>query len=419
MKLNILLLSVFCFFILACQVKKKVGPINLKEDTNELKSSNEIDFDLIKEWVKGKKIVSIGESTHGIGEYFELKSEIVQYLHKELRYEVIAIEGSFADIHLAWDDIDNLDFLELRNSTLYGNFKCQEIEPLFKYLKENSKSEKPLLYAGYDPQIAGNYYEDCLDLICHHLKLDIDVETEFTAYSKMYQASREPDSTNFIKYRDGYKNVLTTIREAIAVNRTTLQEKMKLSHLKLDVILRSLDMQYVAVDYSYANMLNSEYMPRAIIIRDETMAENIKWMIDNMYPDKKIIIWGFNGHIQKGKSNNMSTKMMGQHLKEFYGDDYFSIGLFAYKGKAYQHWTQKSIEFENSDSTAIENIMKRDAYQYSFQRFDNTDPQNWTNNELTGYEIESMGKVSFVPSERFEAGICIYNADIPTFEKRN
>ncbi len=248
---------------------------------------------------------------------------------------------------------------------------------------------------------------------------EIDIEAEFTAYSKMYQASAEPDSTNFIKYRDGYKNVLTKIRQAIDVDRTPLQEKMKLSNLKLDVILRSLDMQCEAVYYSYAHKMNSEYMPQAIIIRDKSMADNIRWMIENMYPDKKIVIWGFNGHIQKGKSNNLSTKMMGQHLKEIYGDDYFSIGLFAYKGKAYQHWTGQSIEFENSDSTAIENIMKRETYQYSFQRFAIDDPRDWTNNELTGHEIESMGNVYFVPSERFDAAISIYDVDIPTFEKRD
>ncbi len=73
-------------------------------------------------------------------------------------YEVIVMEGSFADIQLAWDDVDNLDYLGLRDATVYGNFKYQEIESLFKYIKENSKNEKPLLYAGYDPQVEGYYY---------------------------------------------------------------------------------------------------------------------------------------------------------------------------------------------------------------------------------------------------------------------
>ena len=86
MKSNIILLSVFIFTLLACQIKNKVNPIDVKVDASELSSSNEIDFDVIKTWVKGKKIVSIGESTHGIGEFYTLKSEIVKYLHKEMGY---------------------------------------------------------------------------------------------------------------------------------------------------------------------------------------------------------------------------------------------------------------------------------------------------------------------------------------------
>tara|TARA_R110000737_G_scaffold312739_2_gene322174 strand:- start:1692 stop:1802 length:111 start_codon:yes stop_codon:yes gene_type:complete len=34
---------------------------------------------------------------------------------------------------------------------------------------------------------------------------------------------------------------------------------------------------------------------------------------------------------------------------------------------------------------------------------------------VTGFEIESVGKVSFVASERFDAGIVVYSRDIPTF----
>ena len=37
------------------QIKNKVNPIDVKVDANELSSSNEIDFEVIKTWVKGEK----------------------------------------------------------------------------------------------------------------------------------------------------------------------------------------------------------------------------------------------------------------------------------------------------------------------------------------------------------------------------
>lgn len=388
-------------------------------NTDELISSNEVDFEILKKWVKDKSIVAIGESSHGIGEFYSLKSQIVKFLHKELGYEVMLIEGGFGDLSLALMDIKNLSALELRNNTLYGNFRCKEIEPLFEYIKESSESKSPLFYGGYDSQTSGNYFKSKVDSICRHLKLKIDIKQEFDNYYKMYQASFEPDSANFVKYRNNFQNTVKVIKSTIEKERDFLHKTMNLSNLELKIILRNLDLQFRAVDYDFANKMNSENMHQAIVIRDKLMAENLQWIIENLYPNKKIVVWGYNGHIQKGRSMGyQETKMMGQYLKNAFGDNYFSIGLFAYQGKAYQHWTKESIEFENSDSTSIEYLMKRDNYKYAFQKFENKDANNWVNKETTALEIESNGKVPFIPSERFDAAICINYVDIPTFENR-
>lgn len=419
MKLKTTLILIFIFGLFGCKTRDKSSmniSTNSTVNSNELIASNELNFEILEEWVKDKSIVAIGESSHGIGEFYSLKSEMVKFLHKELGYEVLLIEGGLADLGLAAMDMKNLDALELRDKTLYGNFRCKEIEPLFKYIKESSETENPLFYAGYDSQSSGNYFSSKVDSICRHLKLDIDIKQEFDNYYKMYQASFEPDSTNFIKYRNSFRNTIQTIKSAIEKERNSLIKTINLSDLEVKIILRNLDLQFRSVDYEYANKLNSENMHQAILIRDELMAENLQWVMKNLYPNKKIVLWGYNGHIQKGRSNGyQETEMMGQLLKKAFGDNYFSIGLFAYKGKAYQHWTEESVAFENSDSTSIENKMKRDNYKYTFQKFGNKDANNWVNKETTALEIESAGIVSFVPSERFDAAICIDYVDIPTF----
>ena len=44
------------------------------EASSQISYSNEIDYDVIRKWVEGKRVVSLGESTHGIGEFFALKA---------------------------------------------------------------------------------------------------------------------------------------------------------------------------------------------------------------------------------------------------------------------------------------------------------------------------------------------------------
>lgn len=383
-------------------------------ESSEIHHSNDLELNLIQEWVKDRRVVALGESTHGLGEFFSTKSELVQYLHSELDYEVLAMEGGFGDINLAWSDVEKLSASHLVDRTLFGNFACEEIAPLFTYIKKTSPGSRPLIYAGFDTQVSGNYYEMYLDSICEYLDLGIDVKEEFSAYSSMYQASFEPDSTNFIRYRNSYQEALQNIRNALLKNRSAIQSQFGLEEQAIDIILRSLDMQYQAVQYSFANRMNREYIPRGVEIRDSLMAENLFWLLDR-YPDKKFIIWGHNSHIQKGGVLNMQTKWMGHYLKEALGDDYLSIGLFAFKGNTYQHWTGETISFENSEETSIEYKMTKEGFKYSFQVFNGTASDHWTNQETQGLEIENGGQVRFVPSQRFDAGICIYESDIPTF----
>ena len=40
----------------------------------------------------------------------------------------------------------------------------------------------------------------------------------------------------------------------------------------------------------------------SISIRDSVMAENFFWMIENVFPEDKIIVWAHNGHICKTNS---------------------------------------------------------------------------------------------------------------------
>ena len=386
-------------------------------DPHEIHHSNDLDLNLIKDWVRDKRVVALGESTHGLGEFFTTKSDLIQYLHSELDYEVLAMEGGFGDINLAWSDIERLSASDLVEKTLFGNFSCHEIAPLFDHIKKNANNSKPLIYAGFDTQVSGSYYEMYLDSICSFLNLGIDIQEEFSAYSAMYQASFEPDSANFIRYRDSYQDALKKIKNAVMENKSAIQAQFRFGEGAIDVILRSLDMQYQAVQYSFADRMNREYIPRGVVIRDSLMAENLVWLLDR-YPDKKFIIWGHNSHIQKNGVLNMQTKWMGHYLKDALGDDYFSIGLFAYKGKTYQHWTGETISFENREAIAIENKMAKKGFKFSFQDFRNTTADHWTHQTVQALEIENGGPIQFIPSQRFDAGICVYESDIPTFIKK-
>lgn len=374
-----------------------------------------LDFEWVKKWVEDKRIVALGESTHGIGDFYALKANLVKYLHEELGFDVLAFEGGFADLQLGWANIDQVDGLQLRDKCLFGNFRCSEIEPLFEYIKREAQTNQPLIVAGFDTQISGSFYEGHLDSIIGLLELGIDLGAEFSLYNKMYQASLEADSTHFVECKERYQKILTSLQSSITENKSWIAEELALTDYEIDLVLRGLAMQFKAVDYTFAQRMNEEYIPKGIEIRDQLMAKNVEWIVDSLYPDKKVILWGHNAHLQSGAFNNLEMLWMGQHLKKKYGSDYFSIGLFAYKGKIYQHWSGDATDVENSDSSFIEHKMTNGLRSFVYQKFSDEADGHWIYSDVQAFEPENGGAVNFVPADRFDAAICILKGDIPNF----
>ncbi|MEZ4986731.1 MAG: erythromycin esterase family protein [Saprospiraceae bacterium] len=153
MKANIIIIMLGIGVLVGC--KTQISPTTVSYQSKE--SNDHFDFGLIGQWVKDKRIVALGESTHGIGEYYALKSAIVQYLHKELGFEILVFEGGFGDINLVWLHADELNHIAIRDKSLFSNFRCQEVVPLFEYIKSKHKGDNPLIFAGMDPQISGSF----------------------------------------------------------------------------------------------------------------------------------------------------------------------------------------------------------------------------------------------------------------------
>jgi erythromycin esterase len=59
------------------------------------------------------------------------------------------------------------------------------------------------------------------------------------------------------------------------------------------------------------------------VSRDKSMADNIKWILDQN-PGAKIVVWAHNGHVATG---GFSYETMGSALRRMYGREMFVFGL--------------------------------------------------------------------------------------------
>jgi len=419
-----MLLLSFVLLFNSCTRKKinasrAIGSVK-DESEQSAKSMSNHEFSFLDDLVKGKRIVAVGESSHGIGEFYSLKTEMVKYLHQELGYQVLAMEGGYGDINLAWEQVDALDAKSLRDKTVFGNFKCEEVEPLFEYIKGQSLTNDPLFYTGYDCQTSSDLLADFLDTIVSSYNSAVadSLTAAFGSYYQIYPSVYHPDSTLYIYHTQRFLKAVSDVKHILDQNAESIPSRFQLSDKEFNIINKSVGLFHKAIDIPYADRLYNGNNFKGVLIRDQLMFQNLKWLLENPYNQQKIILWAHNAHIQEAGINGDSSKLMGQLLADEYGDDYVSIGLFAYQGRMYQHWTRDTVSFENSDTSFFEYQMMKYKKPYHFIDFTSSrdlDDNQWMFNEITALELENGGEVRFIPADRFDAAICIKEADVPTF----
>ena len=69
--------------------------------------------------------------------------------------------------------------------------------------------------------------------------------------------------------------------------------------------------------------------------RDQSMADNVKWILDHN-PKAKIVLWAHNGHVATG---GFSYKTMGSALRRMYGKEMVVFG-FAFNQGSFQAMAQ-------------------------------------------------------------------------------
>ena len=414
MQIACLVILISCLYLISC-AQPKSPEAWLQENTSDLKTDSGYDFSAIKKAIGDKRIVALGESTHGSGTYYKLKSELVRYLHEEMGFEVLAMESGLGDTYLAYSNIDSLSGIELRDYSVFGNFRATEANVLFEHIKAASMSKTPLHYVGYDTQASSEYLYDMLStiLLDYDKELSDSLSTRMRSYQRSYGYGSNGDSINYLKHRDIFVSTSNQVKEYLSKNEIKIISKHDLSQGDFDIMIRSLKM----FSASYNMPFQDRY--QGFALRDTYMAENLEWLLSEMYPTKKFIVWAHNSHIENDHMEGANIKWMGHYLKEKYEADYFSIGLFANAGEVYQYWTKSTIPIENIDSTYIEHRIMTTEKHMPFLNLDGIKESSntaWLFEPINGNEIENGGTVRFTPKKRFDGVIVVAESKGPTYD---
>jgi erythromycin esterase len=320
--------------------------------------------------LQGKRLVQLGESGHGVREFSLAKVRLIKFLHEELGYDVIAFESS---LFACWDAdarAESLDGAGLLTSCPFGVWHTAEVLPLFEYVASTKKTARPLTLAGFDVQFSAPTDARRWALVRRVLGAAGDTVTasHWAAFDSTFWAAYQTAGTADVmgRYLQANYDALTggydSLAAAIVAQRPALEAAS--GRASIAVALQSVRgmRPFLGELRAFMNIRLADEL------RDRGMADNVDFLLDSLYPGKKVITWAHNFHIRNdGKAVEPDpTRNMGSWIAVRRRAETYTVGFYVYRGAAAWN-TRVSYSVQTPrDANTLETILYTARLRYSF-----------------------------------------------------
>ncbi len=328
MKLPVFL-SALCFFVLSatvfCQNENAIKWLNknaIKIKTAEAEHGF-TDLMPIKEILKDKRIVGLGEATHGTREFFQMKHRMLEFLVKEMGFRYFAIEANLTEAYAVNDYVmyGKGDPQKALDGLYFWTWNTKEVMAMIQWMRtyNNDKEDKDKV----------RFY-------------GFDMQAQPVAMTAFYNYLLRVDSI----YANEIKEVVTRIKglEDIPANSAALESAVEVrkmfAHLddnKGNYVSATSDKEFemekhnLVIVAQYLTMMSEHDTAVMCQKRDSCMSENVRWLMNLEGATGKFVLWAHNGHIAKDWVSSDGLTM-GYYLKKYYKDDYYALGFDFYQG---------------------------------------------------------------------------------------
>ena len=331
-KLKPVLLPVIAFVSISTKAQNYIRtPLNI---------CSEKDIDKIVAKVGNKRIVAIGEDTHGTKEYFEFRRLLTQKLIKEKGFNVFILENPHEDMMAIQEDLYNQPLDTLIRKHLFAIYQTQQMKFFLSWLKNCIKNKKDFTIVGCDdsyreilPEMLKKtmavYKDNYLNQLTEEFgQRQLSSVEEFYALPGKNKPGSLPDDDKF-----GYETFVV-----ISKIDSLYQTKKTKSRKGEELIFHAYTNYRI-----YADIRNKQY-----VSRDEVMGQRVNFYTRDK--NAKIIIWANGAHIAKSPVEG-EIGLMGTTIAKQNKGNYINIGLCTAEG-SYSYINNRFINDDhNFDDT--------------------------------------------------------------------
>jgi erythromycin esterase len=276
----------------------------------------------LRSMIGSSEVVGLGDVTHGTHEVYTVKLRVIDYLVREMGFDVLGWEAPFPlveriNAYVQGGAGDPRALLGEMYTLTYFFWDAEEILALVEWMREYNAhrgARPPVHLVGFDvtqPDAASN-------AVVAYLRT-VDPATAVTV-EQQYACAR----ASSLSIDEACKVKATSILNSILTREAELTA---LSSAK--AFGEALHQARVVVQSRWIFGLD----------RDQAMAENILWLRQHRGSARRMILWAHSAHISEGPISILGDRPMGKVLAESLAGDYFSITTMTAAG-SYLIWSQ-------------------------------------------------------------------------------
>ncbi|NKY46629.1 erythromycin esterase family protein [Nocardia cerradoensis] len=303
------------------------------------------DLEPLRAIIGAARVVAIGENSHFITEFQQMRQRLLRFLVERCGFTVLAFEFGFSEGLLLDDWAQGAGTDDELAAQLAGTIPVGVGAPLRWIRRYNRTAATPVRFAGVDIPAAGGSLLPALGPVADYLR-EVDpetlpsVETAMRIAESFAGASAASAAPAWSRLPASDRDTLSAILARLLI-RFRAVESLYVSRSDrrgYDIARHRLEAACHA-DYGFgamADLFAGTGLTAATSARDSYMADTVLWHLRRCEPGSRIVLAAHNAHIQKEPvsfdGQNPAGFPMGHYLHRALGDDYFALGLTSTEG---------------------------------------------------------------------------------------
>lgn len=283
------------------------------------------DLTSLREMVGDARIVALGEATHGTSEFFTMKHRLTEFLVIEMGFTIFAVEAPWPATKVINHYVHTGEGMlsEVIQGLSFWVWKTREVLDLIEWIRDYNTRPgvTPVSFQGFDMQVG---LDDIAvnQVLAYVNTVDSDAVERFEGYYAAFphDFSATADDADLEGAQAAFADLIDHRDEF--VQQSSSGEFEEILHTARMIV------------QSEERLLGQDVLERGEI-RDQYMAENVAWLLDQAGPEARMALWAHNVHVAAAPlvaGDGALFTGMGSHLREHYEEELVAVGFDFFSG---------------------------------------------------------------------------------------